>query len=127
ELDLGRVGVSDLDFKSPLELAATRAGTVHALCGWFDVDFAPPGGPGTGEAVSLSTGPAATTTHWKQVLFLLREPVRVSEGDRLVGTFACAKSSANSRDVVVDVTYSVVAAADGKVMRAEETQRFHIR
>ena len=29
---------------------------------------------------SFSTGPRSTPTHWKQTLFLLREPIVVDEG-----------------------------------------------
>lgn len=46
-----------------------------------------PGGVAKGKArervVSFSTGPLSVPTHWKQTIFLLREPLVVEEGECL--------------------------------------------
>lgn len=36
---------------------------------------------GKGHDVSFSTGPLSRPSHWKQAVFLLRDPVRVEEGN----------------------------------------------
>ena len=35
---------------------------------------------GRGKIISFSTGPNSVPTHWKQTIFLLREPMTVDEG-----------------------------------------------
>ncbi|RDB14874.1 Protein arginine N-methyltransferase 3 [Hypsizygus marmoreus] len=56
---------------------------------------------------SFSTGPQSVPTHWKQTLFLLREPISVEEGSIVHGTFHCRKSEDNSRELDVEIHYSV--------------------
>jgi type I protein arginine methyltransferase len=75
---------------------------------------------------SFSTGPASVPTHWKQTIFLLREPVVVVEGPLIVrqslfvlttgrfnagtivsGSFHCRKSESNPRELAVEIHYSV--------------------
>ena len=36
------------------------------------------------ETMSFSTGPQSVPTHWKQTLFLLREPIMLEEGEFLL-------------------------------------------
>ncbi|KAK7689949.1 hypothetical protein QCA50_006589 [Cerrena zonata] len=56
---------------------------------------------------SFSTGPLSTPTHWKQTLFLLRDPIAVHEGTVVHGTFICKKSQDNSRELDVEIHYTV--------------------
>ncbi|PFH54009.1 hypothetical protein AMATHDRAFT_73046 [Amanita thiersii Skay4041] len=56
---------------------------------------------------SFSTGPRSVPTHWKQTLFLLREPFSVVEGSVVSGTFHCRKSDKNSRELDIEIHYSV--------------------
>ncbi|KAJ6624377.1 protein arginine N-methyltransferase [Mycena sp. CBHHK59/15] len=56
---------------------------------------------------SFSTGPQSIPTHWKQTLFLLREPIIVEEGSIVTGNFHCVKSQTNSRELDVEIHYSV--------------------
>jgi len=77
---------------------------------------------------SFSTGPLSTPTHWKQTIFMLRDPITVSEGlwacfisnvnevvlinhsilgSVVVGTFKCRKSERNSRELEAEIHYSV--------------------
>ncbi|KZT63364.1 S-adenosyl-L-methionine-dependent methyltransferase [Daedalea quercina L-15889] len=56
---------------------------------------------------SFSTGPESVPTHWKQTIFLLREPITVCEGTVVQGTFKCRKSSDNSRELDVEIHYTV--------------------
>jgi len=59
------------------------------------------------KVTSFSTGPQSTPTHWKQTLFMLKEPIWASEGTKVTGTFYCHKSDDNSRELNVELHYSV--------------------
>ncbi|KAE9402260.1 S-adenosyl-L-methionine-dependent methyltransferase [Gymnopus androsaceus JB14] len=62
---------------------------------------------------SFSTGPKSMATHWKQALFLLKEPFIVDEGSVVQGHFHCRKSDSNSRELDVEIHYTV-QDAEGK-------------
>ncbi|KIO25717.1 hypothetical protein M407DRAFT_75351 [Tulasnella calospora MUT 4182] len=62
---------------------------------------------GLPKSVSFSTGPRSMPTHWKQTVFLLREPIRVRKGTTISGTFHCKKSPDNSRELDVEIHYMV--------------------
>lgn len=79
------------------------------------------------EGTSFTTGPESLPTHWKQTLFLLKEPIVVSEGTlfqislmmlicglinfslgtEVSGTFHCRKSEDNSRELDVEIHYVI--------------------
>jgi len=63
--------------------------------------------PGEERITSFSTGPESAPTHWKQTIFLLHEPIRAHEGTIVSGTFSCRKSDGNSRELDVEIRYSV--------------------
>ncbi|KAJ3759216.1 S-adenosyl-L-methionine-dependent methyltransferase [Lentinula raphanica] len=56
---------------------------------------------------SFSTGPNSISTHWKQTLFLLKEPFVVDEGFVVSGHFHCHKSDSNSREIDIEIHYTV--------------------
>ncbi|KAI0770721.1 protein arginine N-methyltransferase [Fomes fomentarius] len=64
-------------------------------------------GKGRPKVTSFSTGPASVPTHWKQTVFFLREPISVAEGTVVEGTFKCKKSQDNSRELDVEIHYTV--------------------
>ncbi|KAF9525547.1 protein arginine N-methyltransferase [Crepidotus variabilis] len=64
-------------------------------------------GKGKENVTSFSTGPHSSPTHWKQTIFMLREPFMVSEGSLVVGRFLCTKNEKNSRELNVEIHYSV--------------------
>ena len=83
------ISVPELSFKTAFSLTATKSSPVHAFLGHFDTFFSVDGriasasaGKGglKGGEVFFTTGPQGTPTHWKQTMFLLREPLQVSEG-----------------------------------------------
>ncbi|KAF8587688.1 S-adenosyl-L-methionine-dependent methyltransferase [Ramaria rubella] len=76
--------------------------------------------------VSFSTGPLSTPTHWKHTLFLLREPIKVEEGSTISGTFHCRKSEDNSRELNIEIHYSVTEEGSSE---AKDTvvQMYHVR
>jgi len=75
--------------------------------------------PGEERVTSFSTGPESVPTHWKQTIFLLHEPIRAHEGTVVTGTFSCRKSGDNSRELDVEIRYSVkddAASAPGDLI-----------
>ncbi|EJC98461.1 S-adenosyl-L-methionine-dependent methyltransferase [Fomitiporia mediterranea MF3/22] len=79
---------------------------------------------------SFTTGPENVPTHWKQTLFLLKEPIVVREDTTVSGTFHCRKSADNSRELDVEIHY-VVRATDSETDSTEESamyiQSFKVR
>ena len=74
---------------------------MHAFLAWFDITFAC-----THKQVQFSTGPQAQYTHWKQTVFYTPgEPMRVSEGDYIEGSLACAPNARNPRDLDIAIAY----------------------
>ncbi|KAI0248224.1 S-adenosyl-L-methionine-dependent methyltransferase [Lactifluus subvellereus] len=66
------------------------------------------------EIISFSTGPRSVPTHWKHTIFLLREPITVTEGTVVTGTFNLRKSETNSRELDVEVHYTVKAGTSSE-------------
>ncbi|KAF9019946.1 S-adenosyl-L-methionine-dependent methyltransferase [Hymenopellis radicata] len=64
------------------------------------------------KVTSFSTGPQSIPTHWKQTIFLVREPFVVEEGAEISGTFYCRKSDTNSRELEVEIHYSPTPGDD---------------
>ncbi|KAF8430973.1 S-adenosyl-L-methionine-dependent methyltransferase [Boletus edulis BED1] len=62
--------------------------------------------------ISFSTGPTSQPTHWMQTIFLLKDPILAEEGTVVSGTFYCKKSDFNSRELEVEIHYSVRKSAD---------------
>ncbi|KIJ54463.1 hypothetical protein M422DRAFT_24410 [Sphaerobolus stellatus SS14] len=77
---------------------------------------------GKGKEVSFSTGPESRPTHWKQALFLLKEPLKVEEGTVITGTFYCRKSEENSRELDVEIHYKEEGDSTATVV-----QMYHVR
>jgi protein arginine N-methyltransferase 3 len=98
-------------------LTATRTGTLRLLCAHFDTFFTLDGrllpslaleASGAKAAlrpgeVGFTTGPRGTKTHWAQTVFLLREPIEVTEGAEVRGTMRVRKAAGNTRELVVGV------------------------
>ncbi|CUA74805.1 protein arginine N-methyltransferase 3 [Rhizoctonia solani] len=60
-----------------------------------------------GKEVSFSTGPASMPTHWKQTLFLFRNPVDLKEGTCVSGRLHMRKSETNSRELDAEIHFRV--------------------
>ncbi|KAJ2080299.1 hypothetical protein H4R24_003174 [Coemansia sp. RSA 988] len=54
----------------------------------------------------FTTGPHGTPTHWKQTIFVLRDPIKVENGDELHGQITCKKNAENPRELDLEITYS---------------------
>eukprot|EP00842_Homolaphlyctis_polyrhiza_P002317 jgi/Hompol1/3086/HPOL_003116-RA len=106
-IETGTATVKDLDFESDFSLTVTRNGTLHAICGWFDIEFR-----GAHQGTDLvpelfSTGPLVKGTHWKQTMFVLDQPQPVSVGDIVTGHFIGVKSPEHHRDMVVTISIEI--------------------
>jgi len=83
EMLSGRVRVLDFDFRKamktedlrPLAILASRAGTCHGVCFWFDLIL--------DAETTYRSESRSRTNHWKQAIHFFPEPVEVEEGDRL--------------------------------------------
>ncbi|KAI8915065.1 S-adenosyl-L-methionine-dependent methyltransferase [Entophlyctis helioformis] len=95
--------VASLDFECDYSLVATRDGTMHAICSWFDIEFR----GALVETETFSTGPLTKGTHWKQTMFVFDEPFHVLKGDVIEGRFTGIKSKENHRDMVATVTVNI--------------------
>ncbi|KZT11802.1 S-adenosyl-L-methionine-dependent methyltransferase [Laetiporus sulphureus 93-53] len=79
------------------------------------------------KVTSFSTGPQSMPTHWKQTIFLLRDPITVHEGTTVHGTFKCRKSEGNSRELDVEIHYVVKAPADEQAIGDAVVQMYKVR
>lgn len=83
---------------APFEFVLERGGALHGFVAWFDVQFGP-------EVVMLSTSPDAVPGHWMQTLLYLDEPLAVTKGQKLSGSFSLRPDAANVRRISVTVEF----------------------
>ena len=75
--------VFDFDFQAGvpgagqkrIDLAATQAGSIHAVAVWYDLDL--------GDGISMSTAPGTNGNHWGQGVAFLDEDIAVTPGQKL--------------------------------------------
>ncbi|KZT08853.1 S-adenosyl-L-methionine-dependent methyltransferase [Laetiporus sulphureus 93-53] len=79
------------------------------------------------KVTNFSTSPQSMPTHWKQTIFLLRDPITVHEGTTVHGTFKCRKSEGNSRELDVEIHYVVKAPADEQAIGDAVVQIYKVR
>eukprot|EP00008_Paramoeba_atlantica_P005296 CAMPEP_0201486908 /NCGR_PEP_ID=MMETSP0151_2-20130828/10938_1 /ASSEMBLY_ACC=CAM_ASM_000257 /TAXON_ID=200890 /ORGANISM="Paramoeba atlantica, Strain 621/1 / CCAP 1560/9" /LENGTH=332 /DNA_ID=CAMNT_0047871775 /DNA_START=137 /DNA_END=1135 /DNA_ORIENTATION=+ len=97
--DLNTVEIADLSFEAPFQLTFTRDDIMHAIQAHFDTLFS------LHDSVLLSTSPYGTSTHWKQTVFYLQEPLRVCKGEVLRGTLSCRPNAMNHRDLDIQLSF----------------------
>jgi len=68
--------VADVEFQSEFKLVANAYGQVTAIVGFFDVEFQSLPHP-----KSFTTSPHNIPTHWKQAVFLLKDPISIVAGE----------------------------------------------
>ena len=66
--------------QAPFKLTASRNDFIHALVGYFDIQFGCCHKP-----IGFSTGPRARNTHWKQTVFYLQDTLAVCHGETVSG------------------------------------------
>lgn len=97
ELDMNTVGYDYTSFVYDFELEITKAGQFTAFAGYFDTFFDLP------NAIHFSTGPHAPSTHWKQVVFYLKDTIEVKVGDKICGQFHCDRGTTDARALRVKI------------------------
>ncbi|KAL0615451.1 Protein arginine N-methyltransferase 2, partial [Plecturocebus cupreus] len=111
QLDMRTVQISDLEtLQGDLRFDIRKAGTLHGFTAWFSVHFQslqdgqPP--------QVLSTGPFHPTTHWKQTLFMMDDPVPVHPGDVVTGTVVLQRNPVWRRHMSVALSWAVTSRED---------------
>ncbi|KAL8621178.1 hypothetical protein ACOMHN_004848 [Nucella lapillus] len=100
EFDINTCTLSDVNFKSSFSLTCCADGALHGFVGYFDTAFQ----AGCTEQVHFSTGPASASTHWKQTVFLLKDPLPVSTGQELACSVAVTKCADDPRSLDIRLT-----------------------
>ncbi len=101
EIDLYKIKLEDLSFKSNFHLNIKRNDFAHALVSWFDISFTKCHKP-----IHFSTSPYATYTHWKQTVFYLDDVLRVKKGEVIRGTLLNKPNEKNPRNLDIKIDYS---------------------
>jgi len=117
-LDMHTVKISDLTFKCPFRLIATRDDFCHALVAFFDIEFSKCHKP-----VYFSTAPSAQYTHWKQTVFYLEDVLSMKKGEEIRGEFTCKPNDKNPRDLDLVISYKFKGEHDS----IEGTQTYFLR
>lgn len=97
DLDLMKVDTNCTNFSYNFNLTVKTGGKLTALVGYFDTYFDMP------NPVSFSTSPNSKPTHWKQVLFYLKDPVIVNAEEILTGKFTCQRDKKDVRALVIQI------------------------
>lgn len=97
EFNLMTVDCTCSNFQFDFEMKIKKNGKFTAFIGYFDTFFDLP------EAISFSTGPHTTPTHWKQVIFYIRKAVSVTAGDKIQGKFFCRRGFKDFRSLCIQI------------------------
>lgn len=100
DIDLYKVQVKDLCFSNKYELNIIKDDTVYGIVCWFDAYFSK-----LKKQVLLSTSPYSRSTHWRQTIFYLNDPIVVKAGKKLTGSIAVRKSATHFRDLDIKISY----------------------
>lgn len=129
DLALNSVTSKELDFRSAFEVMVASDGPIHGFVGWFDTVFSRDGEAipvpdsdksignfSTDKLTRFTTGPHDKSTHWKQTLFLLKEPIEAKRGTRIQGEFHCTKNADNERELDIEIHFGIDAGAQQVAM-----------
>nr|CAB3265171.1 protein arginine N-methyltransferase 3-like [Phallusia mammillata] len=99
EFNMHTVSAKNLDYQANFVFKITKSGVFSTIVGYFDVKFE----NGLQTPISFSTAPWCKSTHWKQTVFFLKEPLQVQQGDQLVGSIDCHKHPKDPRSLEVEL------------------------
>ena len=110
DIDIMKVRREDLTFIAPFTVRLDRKEGVHALVGYFTIEFfsfadANKSMAGKVKKINFGTGPADRYTHWKQTVFYLPHDVQANKGDTVVGELNCRPNDKNPRDLDITISY----------------------
>lgn len=89
-----------------------------------------PSTPSNGEVVSFTTSPFGKATHWKQTVFLIKEPLEAKAGDIISGEVVVTEAESNSRELDAEVHYLLEqesSQSNRKTVQAKLVQLFKVR
>ena len=92
-----------LDFKQKFSLTSNADDKIRFIVGYFDVDFNLPE-----TSINLPTCPVKKgerSTHWKQTVFFLPQPLDVKSGEVVEGEIYCRKNPNDPRSLLVDMEF----------------------
>ncbi|XP_035556858.1 uncharacterized protein [Canis lupus baileyi] len=89
--------------KGELHFEIRKAGTLHGFTAWFSVRFQSL--EEDEPQLVPSTGPFHPTTHWKQVLFMMDEPMSMVSGDVVTGLVVLQRNPVWRRHMSVALSF----------------------
>ncbi|RKP13122.1 S-adenosyl-L-methionine-dependent methyltransferase [Piptocephalis cylindrospora] len=127
DFDLNKVSSPELDFTAPFSIPVSRDARLHAFVGYFDIDFRGESSKPVDHPITFSTSANTTSTHWKQTILPLRNPLTLEAGDLVQGIFTCRKGIDNPRELDLTIDFWVTEA-DGETERVKRTgQTYQLR
>lgn len=97
EFNMMTADYSCMNFACDFRLTVQKSGQIMAFAGYFDTFF------DLANAISFTTGPHATPTHWKQTVFYIRTPVAVTAGEVINGKFFCRRGLHDFRSLSLQI------------------------
>lgn len=97
DLNMHQVDYMYSNFSYNFELKIRKSGKFTAFVGYFDTFFDLP------QSVNFTTGPHSKPTHWKQVVFYVKNPAVVNEGDIISGRFECKRGKKDARALSIKI------------------------
>jgi protein arginine N-methyltransferase 3 len=101
EFDLMQCCIEETQkFNSKFQLVCNSDEPIVAIVGWFDCYF---NSEQLDYKVILSTSPLNGETHWKQTVFLLKNPLLVKKGETVEGTIDVFRNKKDIRSLVIEI------------------------
>lgn len=97
DFDLNTVDYDCPNFSYDFSMKIKQNGKLTSFIGYFDTFFDLP------NPVHFTTGPQSKSTHWKQVIFYIRDPVEVKIGEVVCGKFQCRRGKKDVRALLVQI------------------------
>lgn len=97
DLNMQSVDYTYANFDVDFQLTIKKSGKFTGFVGYFDTFFDLP------QSLTFSTGPHSTPTHWKQVVFYLKKPIDVKQGDVISGKFKCSRGKNDARSLCIQI------------------------
>ena len=119
EVDLYSCNMTDFwEFTIPFNLMMKQDDDVHALVGFFNVEFTK-----CHKRTGFTTSPEANYTHWKQTVFYLTDFVSAKKGEEICGTFGIRQNPKNAKEV----DFSIEVDFSGESSSLNESLIFRMR
>ncbi|XP_048193639.1 protein arginine N-methyltransferase 2-like [Perognathus longimembris pacificus] len=96
--------------RGELHFDIQKAGTLHGFTAWYSVRFRSME-EGQPQQV-ISNGPRHPTTHWKQTLFMMDDPVPVHIGGVVTGCVVLQRNPVWRRHMSVTLSLAITSGQD---------------